>query len=101
MITLTLTAEYDPANDQWEVLLPNGIDQHKLVFKQPLVETPEEIEPTWTDDELQSFMTFAGKPASEIAQSIQLEGGGLEEAGIDDGAEWSIAQRQKIEGRYK
>jgi hypothetical protein len=100
MITLTLTAEYDPESDQWEVLLPNGIEHHKLVFKQSLIETPEDIEPTWTDEEITAMFEQPEQRMSgaELVAWLQTEGG-WEDMGITDSAQWSIAQRRQEEER--
>lgn len=101
MITLTLTAEYNRDTQQWEVLLPVGVEVDDLVFRHP-EEATEETPPTWTDEELDELLKKPAAPKSgkEFVTMLEMQGG-WEDLQITDGATWSIEMRKKIEGRYK
>ncbi|MCC6616794.1 MAG: hypothetical protein IT320_25195 [Anaerolineae bacterium] len=107
MTTIQLTAEYDPESNELEVLLPEGIDPKKLSFsrREPTAhaQTTLDPSPTWTEAELDAMFEKPERPmtAAEFAKFIEEEGGGWEDLGITDGAEWSNETRRKIEGRYK
>jgi hypothetical protein len=105
MITIEITAEYNPDTDIVEIQLPAVLDSADVMIKRHKDELNEDVisaaDPTWTEAELDEMLQFEAKTAAEIAASIREEGGGWEDLGITDGAEWSIEHRKKIEGRYK
>lgn len=65
-----------------EAELPEG-------WKPSEVEIKIDLEPEWTDEEIESMMSFEGRPLGEI------EIGGWEDMGIEDSVEWVAQQRKK------
>jgi hypothetical protein len=109
MMFIQLTAEYNPETARLEITLPPGIDPIEFAIKRHREDEDENgaygiVNPstTWTEEELDEIFqkperAMTGK---ELVTWLEMTGG-WEDLQITSGAEWSIEQRRRIEGRYK
>lgn len=98
MVTLHLTGRITETGEL-EIKLPEGLPAGEV---QVTVEMPAEAaaeipweERPWTDEEIREMMHFEAKTGAEIARMIKEEGGGWEDMGITDSAEWVDELRRK------